>query len=97
MVGTYLCNTIYNFSAISDVIYFTILKFSGSDSELPDVTSGSKDEPLFPSNVQCYWRMPSLTVLIFDVCIFITLGLAGGWVPGSCICMYMYIRVSSAN
>lgn len=50
------------------------------DSELMEKTFDSGSTLQFPSNVQCYWRLPKITLLLIDVCIFIILGLAGMYV-----------------
>lgn len=60
-----------------DCDLFTQCLYPGRNSELPDVAGGLKLEPPFPSNVQCYFKLPHFVVLLFDVSIFITLGLAG--------------------
>ena len=57
----------------------------GTNSELTEMTSDSNTTMQFPSNVQCYWQLPKPTLLLFDVCIFIMLGLAGMYRY-----MYMY-------
>jgi hypothetical protein len=53
--------------------------------------SGSISTPHYPCHVQCYWQLPKGVTVLFEVCIFITLGLSGVAVPS--ITSFIYYGV----